>query len=490
MLSRVSCRSSATFRVKGLVGCKAVLPEGIRCIGSSRTRSSTSQLTPADITQTVSAGSATLMSEPLALLPKGQKPKFISALSPKELTSFILLSSVTSSKYLIDLSAKALPYTPNSLVKQFVYPIYCGGETFPEVLETGRKLLNRGIGNMMLSYSVEDAEGNSPAASSALLANAVSEICNSIDEVLVPHYDIAKQAYDEEKSTVVPGQGFIALKPTGLMVGATDILRNFDQPAYADKWQQYLQICRKICQHAAEHGQGKVAVVFDAEKKVLQPGVYAAQRAMMEEFNKPSKEVVVIGTIQMYLQDSLDQLKQELDLAKKNNYQVGLKLVRGAYIHSEPDRMNTIHVDKQSTDNCYNEGVSIMLDDIFEAEKTLSAPVVGKLIVATHNEHSCALVDQRLQNAAAGLGTLQATNLSNRVVFGQLMGMADDQSHELASRGHHVVKYVPWGPAQETKEYLVRRLEENGDAAREGGIKYAKFGVQELFSRLRSKQTA
>ncbi|KAH3686171.1 hypothetical protein WICPIJ_002852, partial [Wickerhamomyces pijperi] len=29
-----------------------------------------------------------------------------------------------------------------------------------------------------------------------------------------------------------------------------------------------------------------------------------------------------------------------------------------------------------------------------------------------------------------------------------------------------LVKYVPWGPPLETKDYLLRRLQENGDAVR------------------------
>lgn len=69
------------------------------------------------------------------------------------------------------------------------------------------------------------------------------------------------------------------------------------------------------------------------------------------------------------------------------------------------------------------------------------------------------------------------------VVFGQLMGMNDDQSADLAARGRKVVKYVPWGPAKETKDYLVRRLEENGDAAR-GGWDDFVAGTHELKHRL------
>lgn len=92
---------------------------------------------------------------------------------------------------------------------------------------------------------------------------------------------------------------------------------------------------------------------------------------------------------------------------------------------------------------------------------------VGRVIVASHNEESMALVDKRISEVFDKNNNNAVLNVSRdqdeSVVFGQLMGMAEDQGEELAKRGHKVIKYVPWGPTKETKEYLIRRLEENGD---------------------------
>ena len=54
------------------------------------------------------------------------------------------------------------------------------------------------------------------------------------------------------------------------------------------------------------------------------------------------------------------------------------------------------------------------------------------------------------------------------VILGQLLGMADNITYDLISNHNtkNIIKYVPWGPPLETKEYLLRRLEENGDAVR------------------------
>lgn len=411
---------------------------------------------------------------------QSRKPLFLKAFGGDELASFIMVSMVTSSSSLIKLSTKLIPFTPNILIKRFVFPMYCGGETFDEVVKTGSKLLNRGYSNMMLSYSVEDAEGSS-TNKKQLFDQAVPEICRSIDGILVKHYDQAKELFDSGKSATRPAAGYIALKPTGLMEGAADILKYYNKPGYEHKWRQYLDVCRKICQYAVEKGQGKAVIVFDAEKRLLQDGCYAAQRAMMQEFNS-NGNVYVIGTIQMYLKDSLDRLKADLEHAKKNNYLFAIKLVRGAYLHSEPDRWNVIHRTKQDTDKSYNDGVALLLDDIIAGwnEPTYKR-TVGRLVVASHNEESAALAHERmLAEAPFGFDA----NMDESVVFGQLLGMADDQGKALTDKGRKVVKYVPWGPLAETKDYLVRRLEENGDAARMGGFAYVRYGLAEAFKRL------
>lgn len=439
---------------------------------------------------TIAASSTTSSTAAIApnmmnrLVDPTKSPEFLKNLPAMDLLSLTGIAGMTSSPGLIKMSTKIMKYTPNFLIKQFVYPIYCGGETFEEVVATGSKLLNRGFGNMMISYSVEDAEGS---AGSELMDKAVDEIIASIDHILIKHYENASQAYKEGRTAQPPMSGYIALKPTGLMANAADLLKNYNKPEYAERWEAYLDVCRRICQHALTHAKGKAVIVFDAEKKILQPGVYEAQRAMMREFNK-NGDVVVMGTIQMYLQDSVQQLEHELEDAKKHDYQVAMKLVRGAYTHSEPDRWNVIHKTKADTDASYNKGVSMMLDSIIDGwvnpgKGPLSngLPLSGRVVVASHNEESMTIVDRRLREVPEGVVDFSK---NESVVFGQLMGMAEDQGEELAKRGRKVFKYVPWGPTKETKDYLVRRLEENGDTVNVGGWQFVKYGLGEFKRRL------
>lgn len=422
-----------------------------------------------------------------------KSPQFLKSLTALDLFSFTMISAMTANPAFIKTATKLMKHTPKSLIKTFVYPIYCGGENYQEVVATGNKLLNRGFGNMMISYSVEDAEGGS---ASDLLNNAVAEILTSIDKILVAHYDAVAQLKAHGATARSPISGYVALKPTGLMPKAALALKEFNNPEYRELWEKYLDTCRAICRYAAEKAQGKVVIVFDAEKTFLQQGVYEAQRVMMREFNKDGN-VVVAGTVQMYLQDSVNQVKLELEEAKKNSYQLALKLVRGAYVHSEPDRWNVIHKTKEDTDISYNTGVSMMLEHVIDGWKKVEnfgekqKSIVGRVIVASHNEESMCMVDKRIREVFSASNQTEATNVlkvsreeDESVVFGQLMGMAEDQGEELAKRGHKVVKYVPWGPTKETKEYLIRRLEENGDTVSVGGWTMTKYGFGEMGRRM------
>lgn len=385
-------------------------------------------------------------------------------------------------------------FTPNPLIKMFVYPLYCGGENYAEVVATGKKLSDRGLRNMMVSYSVEDAKEET--LNNTLLNNSVSEIMASIDKILVKHYDNLSKLKTQSAVASTPISGYVALKPAGLMPQAVTALKEYNNSDYKQLWEKYLETCRQICQHAATHGQGKVVIVFDAETRILQSGIYQAQRLMMREFNRNGK-IIVAGTIQMYLQDSLEQLKSDLEDAKTYKYQLAHKLVRGAYIHSEPNRWNVIHKSKAESDESYNAGVSIMLDHIIDGWNKVEnlgdkqKSLVGQVIIASHNEESMALVDKRIhavfdtENDTAQTKPVKVSREQDEsIVFGQLMGMAEDQGEELAKRGHKVVKYVPWGPTGETKEYLIRRLKENGDAVAVGGLAMTKHAFAEIWRRV------
>jgi proline dehydrogenase len=76
----------------------------------------------------------------------------------------------------------------------------------------------------------------------------------------------------------------------------------------------------------------------------------------------------------------------------------------------------------------------------------------------THNEPSTYFLMNLMEEK--GLRTND-----DRIWFGQLYGMSDNISYNLAANGYNVAKYLPFGPVKDVMPYLIRRAEENTSVA-------------------------
>jgi proline dehydrogenase len=158
--------------------------------------------------------------------------------------------------------------------------------------------------------------------------------------------------------------------------------------------------------------------------------------------------------LQLYRWDRLDYLKQIHERAKQKGYKLGFKIVRGAYMEKERDRAkergypSPICDDKAATDANFDATLSYILEHLDDIS----------LFVGTHNEESSYL-------AMEIMDALNIAKNDNRVWFGQLYGMSDHISFNLAAHGYNVAKYVPFGPVKDVMPYLIRRAEENTSVA-------------------------
>jgi proline dehydrogenase len=76
----------------------------------------------------------------------------------------------------------------------------------------------------------------------------------------------------------------------------------------------------------------------------------------------------------------------------------------------------------------------------------------------THNEESCYKLMELIEKKG-----LEKHN--DYIWFGQLYGMSDHISFNLAANGYNVAKYLPFGPVRDVMPYLIRRADENTSVA-------------------------
>ena len=80
------------------------------------------------------------------------------------------------------------------------------------------------------------------------------------------------------------------------------------------------------------------------------------------------------------------------------------------------------------------------------------------IFLGTHNEESTYLLMDAMEKNG-----IQKND--SRIWFGQLYGMSDHISYNLAANNYNVSKYLPFGPVKDVMPYLMRRAEENTSVA-------------------------
>ena len=213
--------------------------------------------------------------------------------------------------------------------------------------------------------------------------------------------------------------------------------------------------------------QRDVRILVDAESQRFQWGILDTTLNLMRKFNR-SDRALIYNTYQAYLKSTASTIHKHMEAASKEDFTLGLKLVRGAYINS--DERSLIHDTKEDTDSAYNTiALGALKQEIGKyGGDGLPFPKVN-LFLASHNKPSVlaahALHQSRIQ---VGLPTVP-------VGFGQLQGMSDEVSFGLLALKQkggqmpEVYKCSTWGSMSECLAYLLRRAVENRDAVSRTG---------------------
>jgi len=314
------------------------------------------------------------------------------------------------------------------LIRATVFDHFCGGTNEEDCLAVVDNMYTKGVSSV-LDYSVEGKEEEAQF--------------DAAFEMTLKTIEFAK------KRQAIP---FAVFKPTGF--GRLDLYEkvgNNDSLSEAEKseWNRVVVRFEKVCQLA--HDQN-VALLIDAEESWMQDAADDLVTEMMRKYNK--EKAIVFNTLQMYRWDRLDYLKKLHQQAQEQDFHIGMKLVRGAYMEKENDRAQEkgyptpICESKEATDRNYDAAVDYMMQHIDKMA----------IFAGTHNEESSYKLMELMQKESI-------SSSDGRIWFGQLYGMSDNISYNLAANKYNVAKYLPFGPVRDVMPYLIRRAQENTSVA-------------------------
>ncbi|EKG12985.1 Proline dehydrogenase [Macrophomina phaseolina MS6] len=319
-----------------------------------------------------------------------------------------------------------------------------------------------------------------------ILEYALEVLLDGIENGPVPGADSAETKHEIEvwrkgmlQTVKNAGPGdFAALKWSGLGRYALHLLKQ-NQPPTA----HMESVIREVCDAAAAKN---LALLPGAEEEVTNAGIDTWTLALERQYNRlETGQTIMYNTYQAYLKSTPDKLARHLADAQKHGYTLGVKLVRGAYLASEPPER--VFPSKVETDRVYNSLAESLLRRRY-ADVLRPAPGTGEeklpqiaLVLATHNRESIQRA-QAIRNDQMAAGEPRI-----KLAYAQLMGMADEVGCELVQAGRlaaaeqesrgaygplwrkvdtpRAYKCVCWGTASECLQFLLRRAAENKDAA-------------------------
>ncbi|XP_052510640.1 proline dehydrogenase 1, mitochondrial isoform X1 [Budorcas taxicolor] len=236
---------------------------------------------------------------------------------------------------------------------------------------------------------------------------------------------------------------------------------------------QMARVLQRVGVLAEKASQAGVRLMVDAEQTYFQPAISRLTLETQRRFN--TERPLVFNTFQCYLRDAYDNVSLDVELARREGWCFGAKLVRGAYMAQE--RARALEVGYEDPINPTYEATSAVyhrcLDYVLEELKHNARAAV---MVASHNEGTVRFTLRRMEE----LGLHPA---DRQVYFGQLLGMCDQISFPLGQAGFPVYKYVPYGPVMEVLPYLSRRALENSGVMK-GAQRERQLLWQELKRRL------
>lgn len=315
------------------------------------------------------------------------------------------------------------------ILKPTLFKQFAGGESIMESQVVIKSLIERGV-RSVLDYSSEGGGSEND------IKRAFQETISAIDYA--------------SRNIEVP---FAVFKPSSLVEESlfARAAKSLDPLSASDvsEFDKFRERFFSLCSYAS---QKKVKILIDAEYYSSQNIVDEFVQQVMLLYNK--KEAIVFHTLQMYRKDRLDYLKYLIEDSKSNNYILGIKFVRGAYMEQERELAiergydDPIFESKELTDISFDSAIKLAFENLNTIE----------IFCGTHNYMSNTMLCNLIDSASLPRNFY-------KIWFSQLYGMSDNISYNLANAGFNVCKYLPYSPVREILPYLVRRAQENSSVS-------------------------
>ncbi|GFE71358.1 L-glutamate gamma-semialdehyde dehydrogenase [Chroococcus sp. FPU101] len=201
---------------------------------------------------------------------------------------------------------------------------------------------------------------------------------------------------------------------------------------------------RILLRRAEELG---AAVHFDMEQyKYKDLTISILQELLLEEEFRTRTNLGV--TLQAYLKDSEQDLKNWIEWAKKRGYPITIRLVKGAYW------------DQETIKSLQNHWPQPVYND--KAETDLNFERMTRLLLENHQYLYAAIGSHNVRSQSLACAIAETLNIPRRRFEMQVLyGMGDQLAKALVKRGHRVRVYSPYGDLLPGMAYLIRRLLEN-----------------------------
>lgn len=317
---------------------------------------------------------------------------------------------------------------PIPIIKATIFKHFCGGESIEDCDKT---IISLGAQNVktILDYSVEGKED---------------------EPVFDANVEEALKALQVAKSNpLIP---FSVFKVTGFGRFALLEKLNAKKELSTSEKEEFERVRNRINTICETAYSVDVPIFIDAEETWIQDVIDDLALEMMRKFN--TDKAVVYNTAQLYRWDRIEYLKELLSIAVKENFYIGMKLVRGAYIEKERERAeemgykDPMQKDKASTDKDFNLALKFCVENIDRISTCCGS----------HNEDSSSYLTELMKENNIPID-------DDRIYFAQLLGMSDHISMNLSAANYNVAKYVPYGPVKDVTPYLIRRAQENTSVA-------------------------